>query len=63
MSTMTATLHSNDKVDAKVEVQSQRAYPPFIAYLDTLYQCRNVASASGDYDLVGRVTIITKEAE
>lgn len=44
----------------KVEVPLQRAYPPFIAQDERLYQCRNVASASGDYDLVGRVHVVAE---
>ena len=60
MSTMTAVLNDGDNC-TKTEVPSQRAYPPFIAQGERLYQCRNVASASGDYDLVGRVHVVGSE--
>ena len=60
MSTMTAVLNDGPNC-TKTEVPSQRAYPPFIALGERLYQCRNVASASGDYDLVGRVHVVDDE--
>ena len=59
MSTMTAVLNDGPNC-TKTEVPSQRAYPPFIALGERLYQCRNVASASGDYDLVGRVHVVAE---
>lgn len=57
---MNANLNDGDEMIV-VQVQSQRAYPPFIAYGNSLYQCRNVASPAGDFDLVGRVTVIPIE--
>jgi len=56
---MDAHLHdSNGNLVATVQVPVQRAYPPFVAYDGAVYQCRNVASAAGDYDLVGRVHVV-----
>ena len=61
---MTANLYdANGGLDFGVDVPSQRAFPPFIAYDGNVYQCRNVASSSGDYDLVGRVHVIDAEAK
>lgn len=62
MSTMTAVLNDGDNC-TKVEVPAQRAYPPFIAQGERLYQCRSVASASGDYDPVGRVHVVVEKSE
>jgi hypothetical protein len=60
---MNANLNDGDKLVKTVQVASQRAYPPYIAYDGNVYQCRNVASPSGDYDLLGRVTVIDAEAK
>lgn len=52
--------HLHDSIGnhvASVQVPSQRAYPPYIAYKGEVYHCCDVASPSGRYDLMGRVFI------